>query len=266
MATLQTVAPRAARRRRDVLLAASSGFVEILSIVALLVVWELAGRFLDLQWLPPITSILAALGEIVGRGEIGLNLLASLQALFVGFLASIVIGLPIGALMGRYERFDQALGVWIYALFVAPNIVFVPVFFALFGLSGLTIIAVVVMYAVFVLIINVRAGVRNVDLSLVEMATSFGATERNKLWLVMLPAALPLVLAGVRLAIIRSLKGMINGEMFIAVVGLGKLSRQYGSQFDMSSTFAIVFVILLVALLLNGAFQKFETRLTRWID
>jgi ABC-type nitrate/sulfonate/bicarbonate transport system permease component len=75
-----------------------------------------------------------------------------------------------------------------------------------------------------------------------------------------------MLLSWVRLAVGRSVKGMINGEMFIAVVGIGGLSRKYGSQFDMSHTFAIVVVILIIALVLNGVVQWIETRLTRWMD
>jgi NitT/TauT family transport system permease protein len=244
----------------------SSRFVEVFSLIGLLVAWELAGHLLALPWLPPISSVFEALGELIRRGDIGTNVLSSLQSLAIGFTISVVIGIPVGALMGRYRRVDQALNIYVYTLFVAPNVVFVPVFFALFGLGQATIVAVVVIYAMFIVIINVRTGVMNVDPALVEMSRSFGASEASQLRLVVIPAALPLVLAAVRLAMGRSVKGMINGEMFIAVVGLGGLSRKYGSQFDMSSTFAIVVVILVIALILNALVQLLETRLTRWMD
>jgi ABC-type nitrate/sulfonate/bicarbonate transport system permease component len=244
----------------------ASRSIPLLSIAALLVAWEAAGQFLHLPWLPPFSAVAVALVDLVQRGEIGLDLLTSLRSLAIGLAIALVIGVPVGALMGRYRRVDQALNIYVYTLFVAPNVVFVPVFFAMFGLSPLTIIAVVVLYAVFVLIINVRTGVKYVDVSLLEMAESFGASSLEQMRLVTIPASLPMLLTGVRLAVGRSVKGMINGEMFIAVVGIGGLSRKYGSQFDMSHTFAIVVVILIIALVLNGVVQWIETRLTRWMD
>jgi len=239
--------------------------VEILALVGGAVSWEVLGWVLALPWLPPFSKVIAALLEFLDRGAIQANLMSSLQGLAIGFSFSLVVGLVIGALMGRYRRVEQALDVYVYAMFVSPSLIYAPIFFALFGLSDGARVAVIVMYAIFVIIINTSAGFRAVDPALVEMAQSFGASEFQILSRILLPASLPLVFAGIRLGMARAVKGMINGEMVIAMVGLGALAQRYGSQFDASKVFAIAMVVVIIALIANWIVQTLEDRFTRWV-
>jgi NitT/TauT family transport system permease protein len=231
-----------------------------------MVLWEVLGRLLRLPWLPPFSQVLIDFRELWASGAIHANLLSSLQALAIGFGLSLVIGLVLGLLMGRYRGVEQALDVYVNMLQVAPSMIFVPIFFALFGLSDATRVAVIFSYTVFVIVINTMAGIRTVDPALVEMARSFGASERRILLRILLPAASPLVFAGIRLGMGRAVKGMINSEMFITFVGLGALAQRYGGQFESSKVFAIALVILVVALALNWIIQRLEDRLTAWCD
>jgi len=152
----------------------------------------------------------------------------------------------------------------VHALFVCPSIVFAPVFFAIFGLSDASRIAIIVVYAMFVIVINTATAIRTVDPSLVEMARSFGCGEHQIFARILLPASLPLVFAGIRLGMGRAVKGMINGEMLIAFVGLGALAQKYGAQFDAAKVFAIAMVVLMIGLVSNWLVQMLDNRLTRW--
>jgi NitT/TauT family transport system permease protein len=239
--------------------------VEILALICGACLWEALGWLLALPWLPPFSRILYALAEFVDRGIIQANLRASLVGLAIGFGVSLVAGLVVGVLMGRYRRVEQALDIYVYALFVSPSLIYAPIFFALFGLSDATRVAVIIMYAVFVIIINTAAGIRTVDPALVEMARSFGARESQIMLRILLPASLPLVFAGVRLGMARAVKGMINGEMVIAMIGLGALAQRYGSQFDSSKVFAIAMVVVFIALIANWVVQSVEDRFTGWV-
>jgi len=147
-----------------------------------------------------------------------------------------------------------------------PHLVFAPIFFALFHLSDWTRIAVIVKYTVFVIIINTAAAVRSADPALFEMAHSFGANRRQIFTRVLLPASMVLLFAGIRLGMGRAVKGMINGEMFIAFVGLGGVVQKYGSQFDASKVLAVTVVILAVSLVMGALVQTAERRMTRWAD
>ena len=245
---------------------ARNGALEVLALAGGALVWEALGWGLRLQWLPPFSKVMEALLQFLHSGVILANLGSSLQALLLGFSLSLVLGLIVGALMGRYRYVEKALDVYVHALFVCPSIVFAPIFFAVFGLSDASRIAIIVVYAMFVMVINTSTAIRTVDPSLVEMARSFGCRERQIFVRILLPASLPLVFAGIRLGMGRAVKGMINGEMLIAFVGLGALAQRYGAQFDAAKVFAIAMAVLIIGLLCNALVQILDNRLTRWAD
>jgi NitT/TauT family transport system permease protein len=239
---------------------------QVLSLIVGGVLWELVGRVLRFAWFPPLSNVLAATVELIQNGRIVGNLATSLMGLAVGYAFSAVVGVGLGYLMARYRKVDYALDLYVNALLFAPSIIFAPIFFTLFGLSDATRIGVIVLYTMFIIIINTQAGFRTVDPALVEMARSFGASERQLMLNVSLPAALPMVMAGLRLGMGRAVKGMINGEMFIALIGLGALIQKYGGQFDAERVLAVTLVVTVVALLLSGLVRYFDQRLTYWSD
>jgi NitT/TauT family transport system permease protein len=241
-------------------------WIEALALLGGVILWEALGWLLRMPWLPPFSKIMEALFQFVQSGVILGNAVVSLQGLAIGFSVSLIVGLVVGALMGRYRRVEKALDIYVHALFISPSMIFAPIFFAIFGLSDAVRIAVIVMYSLFVIIINTAAAIRTVDPALVEMASSFGAKERQIVLRILLPASLPLVFAGIRLGMGRAVKGMINGEMFIAMVGLGALAQRYGSQFEASKVFAIAMVVLIIGLVTNWLVQLLEHRLTSWVD
>jgi NitT/TauT family transport system permease protein len=227
--------------------------------------WEAIGRIADVPFFPPLTTVLVRLGEMIGDGLIIANLTTSLTNLVLGFAVSLAIALVVGLLMGAFAKVEAALDVYVNALLTAPSLVFAPIFFSIWGLGRESIIAVVVMYSCFIMIINTAAGVRTVPRPLVEMGTSFSATRWQLFRLVVLPAATPLIMAGVRLGVGRAVKGMINGEMFIAVVGLGKLVQDAGRQLDAASVLAVLIVIVVVAFISVAVVQAIDSRLTSWL-
>jgi NitT/TauT family transport system permease protein len=237
-----------------------------LSLAGGIVLWEALGWLLALPWLPPFSKVVVALTELIQSGEILANLVISLRSLAIGFAISLVVGFVVGIMMGLSRRVDQAIGIYVNALLFTPHLVFAPIFFALFQLSDWTRIAVIVKYTVFIIIINTATAIRTADPALVEMARSFGASKRQTFSRILLPASVVVLFAGLRLGMGRAVKGMINGEMFIAFVGLGGVVQKYGSQFDASRVLAITLVILAVAVLMGGLVQTVDRRMTRWAD
>ncbi len=240
--------------------------LEVLALLGGAALWEALGWGLGFQWLPPFSKVMEALLQFVRSGVILANIGISLQGLVIGFSLSLIMGLIVGALMGRYRYVEKALDVYVHALFICPSIIFAPIFFAIFGLSDAARIAIIVVYSMFVIVINTATAIRTVDPALVEMGRSFGCSERLIFTRILLPASLPLVFAGIRLGIGRAVKGMINGEMLIAFVGLGALAQRYGSQFDAAKVFAIAMVVLIIGLISNWLIQTLDNRLTRWAD
>jgi ABC-type nitrate/sulfonate/bicarbonate transport system permease component len=239
--------------------------VGALSLLGGAVLWEIVARVWDVSFFPPLSAVLRRLGEMIADGEILGSLGNSLLNLLIGTVISVVIGVGVGLLMGAYKKVEQALDVYVYALLTAPSLVFAPIFFSIFGLGRASIVAVVVMYATFIIIINTASAIRSVPVPLIEMGRSFCATDWQVFRRIVIPAAMPLIMAGLRLGMGRAVKGMINGEMFIAAVGLGALVMDAGRRFDAESILAVLLVIIAVAVVTMQLVQLLDRRVTRWL-
>jgi ABC-type nitrate/sulfonate/bicarbonate transport system permease component len=237
----------------------------LLSLAAGAVIWEVGARIWNVRFLPPFSEVLIRLGELTADGVIISSLMNSLMNLAIGFGISLVFGVGIGLLMGAYRKVEMALDWWVYALDTAPGLVFVPIFFAIFGLGPEPIIAVIIMYAIFTIIVNTVAAIRTVPKALVEMGRSYCASDRQLFFRIILPAATPLIMAGVRIGMGKAVKGMINGEMFIAAVGLGAVVINAGKRFDSAAILAVLLVTIVVATVTVKLVQLVDARLTGWL-
>ena len=238
--------------------------VNAASIVSLALLWEVTGRIMDSTLIPPLSRIVLAWWKLLSSGKLLANISMSLTTLAIGFLLAVLCGVVLGLLMGRFRAVEHFLDLYVNALMSAPTTAFVPVLILWFGLGIESRIAVVFLFAVFVIIINTMTGVKQVDGVLVEMARSFGAREREVFFKIMLPAALPAIMAGVRLGMGRAVKGMVTGEMLLTLTGIGAMIMQYGSAFATDSLFAVILTILMLALLTMKAVQWVDRRLTGW--
>ncbi|KPL21726.1 MAG: hypothetical protein AMJ93_08930 [Anaerolineae bacterium SM23_84] len=230
------------------------------------VVWEIAGQTLHYSFLPPLSNVLRAALGLLASGQILGYVAASLVSLVIGYGLAASGGILLGLLMGRYRTVEYVIEPYVGALLTAPKLVFVPILYAFLGIGRGIQVAVVFLSAFFIIVINTMAGIRSVDASWIEMARAFGAKERQLFWKVLLPGALPLIMAGLRLGMGRAVKGMIRGEMYIALFGMGALLRKYGSRFDSESVFAILLVVVALALVCSYAVQLVERRLTGWTE
>lgn len=247
-------------------LLSAQNYIPTLSIFCGICLWELCGRLLDFAFLPPFSEILGATWRLTLIGEVPSCLAASLLSLLAGYSLAVGLGIPVGLLIGRFRTVEYMLDPYFTAFLAAPTLVYVPVLFALFGLSRMTQVSVVFLHAFFIIAINTMVGVRSVERSHQEMARSFCASELTLWRKVLLPGALPLMAAGLHLGLGRGIKGMINGEMFIAFIGLGAALRRYGGRFDAASVFGILIVVIAVAFLCELLLRLVERRLIRWPD
>jgi ABC-type nitrate/sulfonate/bicarbonate transport system permease component len=238
----------------------------IFALSAGMLAWEIAGRFLHYSFLPPFSNVVFSAAQLIASGQILGYLAASLVALFKGYALAAVCGVVLGVLMGRYRRVEYAFDLYIDVMLATPKIALVPVLFAIFGVSRSVQVAIVFLSSFFIIVVNTMSAVRMVDETYIEMAHSFGAIERQLFQKVLLPGALPLTLAGLRLGMGRAVRGMINGEMYIALFGLGALLRTYGNRFDAERVFAILLIIIVVALVCMSMVQAIGQRLTHWTE
>lgn len=235
-----------------------------LSLITLAGIWELAGRSGNAHLLPPFSKVMTAWFELLMSGQLFQALAISLQALIIGFLLSLIVGLPLGLLMGRYRRLESFLDIYMTALLTVPMISFIPFLVIAFGLGLHSRVWIVFLFAFVIIVINTSAGVRNVDPTLTEMAKSFGAKESELFLKVILPAALPMIMAGIRLGMGRAILGMVTSEMILAVVGFGAMLMTFGASFNSPALFATLMTIVLLAVALLALIQSLDRRLMPW--
>ena len=233
------------------------------ALVALALAWEAGGRVGRFAFLPPLSSVLTALWQLTVDGQILHSLAGSLARLLVGYVAAAVLGVALGALMARHPALDSLLDLYVSAMLSAPHLVFVPVIAAVLGAGRSTQVAVVFLYAFFLVTATAAAALRMADGTLVDMARSFGAADRQLFWKVLVPSSAPMIFAGLRVGMVRAVKGMIGGEMLVAMSGLGALARTYGSRFDAERVLAVLLVTTIVALAGARLIQALEQYVVR---
>jgi NitT/TauT family transport system permease protein len=233
-----------------------------LALVAL--AWEFGARAIDSLLLPTFVEAMVALGELVLTPRLWQSVWVSNQAMLAGFLASLVLGVPLGLLMGRLRAVEAFGDVYLNLVLVTPMAPLIPVVILALGLKLEARALIVFLFAFVFVVINTRVGLRNVDRALIEMAHSFCATERQ-LWLkILLPGALPAIMTGVRIALGRAITGMVAVELLMVATGIGRLLIEYGDRFESGHVYAVVFVVLLEAVLLMELAKRVEKRLVPW--
>lgn len=227
--------------------------------------WEVVGQLAGFRFFPPFSAVVARLLEMILNGEIIEPLIGSLTNLAIGFSISVVVGVGVGLLMGAYRRVETALDVYVYALLTAPSLVFAPIMFSIFGLGREPIIGVIVIYTLFIIIINTASAVQSVPRPLIEMGRSYCGSDRQIFRRIIFPSALPMIMAGLRLAGARAVEGMVNGELFIAAVGLGALIARAGNRFDATTVLAVLILTLMIAFIVVRVITFIDARATSWL-
>jgi ABC-type nitrate/sulfonate/bicarbonate transport system permease component len=235
------------------------------SLTVGIIAWEVIGRLAEFRFLPPPSVVTVRAVDLMRNEGLLDTLLTSVGNLAVGAGLSIVFGIAIGVAMGIWWRVDAALSGIVNALLTAPTLVFAPIYFSIFGFSRWAIIALIVHYSIFLIIITTGDAMKHPPRDLMEMARSFNCDGWRMLRRVTFPSALPLILAGVRLGAGRSVKAMVNGEMFIAVVGLGAVIQGAGRRFDATTVLAVLGVTIFLAIGVQALLVALDRRMTTWL-
>jgi len=236
------------------------------SVVLALVAWELIGRYALTSKLTfaPLSAVLAEFVKLWGTGELERDIVVSFTALALGFVIAAVVGIAIGSLCGISDAIGEHLDPLINALYATPLVALSPILILAFGIGPASKVAIVFMLAVFPILINTTVGIKSADDSLIEAARSFGASRLDIFWRVLLPSALPFIVAGLRLAIGKGLVGIFIGELFGAQEGLGYLISLSGQMFDIPGMFVGVLVLAAAGVLCTAFFEYVEFRIAPW--
>lgn len=239
--------------------------IRVASLVVVLSAWEYLGRQVDPVLFTYPTAVAYAAAGMIASGELWQYLSQSLVVLFVGLSLAAVFGITLGLIMARFWVIDIALDTYITALYSIPSVALVPVLVLWFGFEITAKTAVVFLFTFFPIVINTHQGVKNVDSHLVEVGRAFRCNERQ-LWIhIVLPAAVPFIVAGLRLAIGRGLIGMVLADLFTAITGIGYLISRYASIYRTDAMFVPVVTLGVLGITLTGVLRFVERRVAPWM-
>jgi ABC-type nitrate/sulfonate/bicarbonate transport system permease component len=228
--------------------------------------WEIASR---IGWLDPLFAsspslIIEKLVDMIADGSIWPHVLASANIAALGFGLSVLVGVPLGLAMGRSKTIRAVLDPFTTALNASPQVAFLPLLIIWLGIGLSSKVALVFLGSFIIMVVNTETGVAQVDRRLVETARSFMANERQILMKIVLPAALPYIIAGMRLGIGRALVMVVVAEIYAATKGLGYLIFQAGGLYDTAQVFVGVVILAAAGVLLNAFLRWLEKRLAPW--
>jgi NitT/TauT family transport system permease protein len=230
------------------------------ALVLWFVVWEIVGQTDSVMLIPPFTTILGSFVEVVTTRSFKEAVSVSLQAFGMGMALSLTVGLTVGFLMARYKAAGDIGGMWINIMESSPISAVVPLLLAIIGFGMQTMVVTVFLFSVWVIALDTQVGVQHANKSLIEMARSFGASRVDLYRKVVFWAALPEILAGIRLGTIRGVKGVIIGQLLIAITGVGYLLETYSRKFLMPQFWALVLIVFAFAYVISEGIGYLERR------
>lgn len=239
----------------------------VASVVVLVTGWELlltyAIRYDPFFFTKP-SLIAAAFNDQIIHGKLWKDLAVSSRAFVLGLALAVVVGIPIGAVMGWRRRVEYALDPLLTALYASPLVALAPVLIIIFGVGLTAKAALVFLLSVFPFIFNTFAGVRSTDPLLISVVTSFGGREKDLYFKVILPSTLPYIVAGARIAIGRALVGILVGEFYAASEGIGFAISQFGDTYRLAEMFSGILVMCIVAVVFTEVLRKLERVVAPW--
>jgi ABC-type nitrate/sulfonate/bicarbonate transport system permease component len=215
-------------------------------------------------FLPGPLDILEAFQQLFKQGSIWNDLWVSGQEVLYGYGLAVLTALPLGLAMGWYRRLNYALDPFLSFFQSTPRIALLPLLIIWLGIGIWSKVAVVFLGAVFPIVINTVAGVRNLDPALIKAARSFGATDAQIFRTVALPGSVPFILAGLRLGVGHALIGVVVGELVAAQAGIGLMMAKAGATFQTAKVFAGLIIVAGTGILINSLLHRIERRYQAW--
>ncbi|MHB8618452.1 MAG: ABC transporter permease [Chloroflexota bacterium] len=238
--------------------------LKTLALVLLLALWQVVGSHLNPLFLSTPVDVARSFVALLLSNKLLPAVGQTLRIFMEGLVLVTLVGIPVGLFMGHYPGIREFLETYVSLLYALPFVAILPLFIIWFGLGDMSKLAIVLYAGLFPMIINTETGVRSVDASYIEVIRSFGASEGDVMWHLILPASVPYIAAGLRIVVGRCLVAVILGEMFTAISGLGDLITRFGNLYETANMFVPVLILGVLGLLLTQLVRAVESRLSRW--
>lgn len=239
-------------------------WLPLLSLVVVIGGWELVGRSINPLLFAPPTVVLQQFVELLATGELQAAALVTVQALFVGYVLAVLTGIPFGIVMGVWERFGDILQPYLYAIFSTPRVVLVPLIIVWFGIGFEARLFLVFFWSAIAISVNTAQGVRHARPDLVEVARSYRVSQVQMARHVLIPGAIPFIVAGLRIGAERAIVGVIIGEMFLQIVGLGGVIQKGSEELLPAKMLCAVVIIATLGTLIVTLLDMVEKRFQSW--
>ena len=239
--------------------------VRVVTLALILVGWQLYTRHMQRALgAPPARVARAVYHQMFTTHSIWGPLGSSMEALVLGFLLSVALGIPIGIAMGRWRSVEHVLDPYVSFLYALPHVAFVPLMVFWLGFELEFRLAYVVLSAIFPVIVNTMTGVKNIDPELLAAGKSFCASERQILRTVVLPGASPYMVAGARQAFSSAWVGVVVAEVLSTQDGLGGQINHFADYFLTADMYVPILFIMFIAVMIQWVANAIQYRLTPW--
>jgi NitT/TauT family transport system permease protein len=241
-------------------------FIRLGLLALVLAAWELLPRhdIVNLLLLPPLSDVLAMLGELLQRGQVREALGVSGMEVLLAFVIAVPLGAALGVLIAENDYLGEVFKPMLFIVFAIPKSIFLPLFILAFGTGIHQKIAYAAFTTTFVVLMSAAAAVESVKQDYLLVARSYGATRMQVLTRVYVPSMLPILLETLRISMIFNFTGVLIAEMYASRTGIGHLIASWGENFQMKQLFAGVILLAAAAILFNEALRWMEARVSAW--
>ena len=237
-----------------------------MTFAALLLLWEAGSRWTPkLQlYIPPVSQILIALGQLLLSGQIVLHLMTTLGRFVEGYLIAAAFAVTLGVVLGYFRLAHSLAELVIEFLRPMPSVAIIPVAILLLGIGDSMIVAVTVYASTWPILVNTIDGVKHIERTLIDTGRTFGLSRRRILWRVILPAASPYIMTGLRISLSIALILVTTAEMIAGSKGLGFFILDEERSLHSGSMYAGIILVALLGYTLNRLFLALEGKAMRW--
>jgi NitT/TauT family transport system permease protein len=228
--------------------------------------WEVLPRAgaINPLLLPPLSQVLAMLGDLLGRPAIHEAIGITAAEVIVAFMIAVPLGATLGVVIAESEYLGEIFKPMLFYVFSVPKSIFLPLFILVFGIGFPQKVAYAAFTTSFVVLMSATAAVESVRADHIMVARSYGATPAQILLRIYVPSMLPMLLETLRISMIFNFTGVMIAEMYASRTGIGHLIANWGENFQMPQLFAGVIVLATVAILFNETVRWLEARCSTW--
>jgi NitT/TauT family transport system permease protein len=238
--------------------------ITTLSVIVMLAIWQALAPWINPAFGSYPSQIAESFVDLAASGKLWAALIDSLRPFLLGYGLAILIGVPLGLVIGSSRITEAALGIYVTAGYAMPLVALVPLLVLWLGLGFAVKAAIVFLMSLFPICINTWLGVTAVPKTLIEVGKSFVAPNSVILRRIVLPATLPYIMAGIRLAVGRAVVAMVIAEFFTTISGLGAIIINSANNFDTATMFVPIVVLMVMAIGLNSLIGVVEHWVAPW--